>query len=714
MLKNIFQTSSIPAFIIVLFFSVGSAFLVYSGSVLSSTDMPYAQTLQATDVGQNSAVLNGIVNPHGDATSYHFEYGTTPSMGIVSPTSWLNGDYSDVTVFKAISGLNPGTTYYYRVYSSNTIGWYSGATLNFTTASITTPTPTPNPTPQPQPTYTPIPTPQGSAPYAQTTSVMNVSQTSAIFNGFVSPNGAITSYHFEYGTTPALGSSLMWQWVGSTTNSITVSRTIFDLNPGTLYYFRLVAQNNHGVSNGDILAFRTSDIITPTPTPTPTFIPTPTPIGNAPTVQTFSVASVDQTSAVLNGFVNSNGSTTAFWFEYGTNFNSLNLTTGSDNLSSGNSSNVSRFINNLSPNTTYYFRVAAQNNYGLARGQIFSFTTANNQIDVGQSPAVATRTANVISANSALVYGDITPNGNATTAWFEYGTTPSLGLRTSFQNMGSNGAVTLSSVVTNLSPNTVYYYRAAAQNAYGINYGTILNFRTNPIVAIEVPQPTPVVTTIIQRIIQQVPAPTTVPVVITQQVSRTSTGDDISCFILVPLLSPASPYPGQEFTFTITYKNTCETDFSDVTLKVVLPAQAELRTTNLPYTFDNGNTLTYNIGPIYRNVESTIIIQGVIKSSAKPGDTLIFSGLVNFNDNDGRYRSAVAYLSDSIGQKTAGNLLASIFGALGGWGLWLLLLLFLLLLIAFSIYYMASSKKHKDTEYNKMLEDKMNTLSSVK
>ena len=98
---------------------------------------------------------------------------------------------------------------------------------------------------------------------------------------------------------------------------------------------------------------------------------------NPPTVTTAAASDTNLSSATLNGTVNPNNSATNAWFEWGTsaNLSSFNSTT-SQSLGSG-SINVplSVMLNNLSANTTYYFRVAASNNGGTTKGTIQSFIT---------------------------------------------------------------------------------------------------------------------------------------------------------------------------------------------------------------------------------------------------------------------------------------------------------------------------------------------------
>jgi hypothetical protein len=97
-----------------------------------------------------------------------------------------------------------------------------------------------------------------SAPVAETAPTSQVSQTEATLNGAVSPAGAETKYHFEYGTTTAYGSSTPETTVGTDAGTEYVHATISGLQPNTTYHFRLVASNGQGVSYGADAEVRTA------------------------------------------------------------------------------------------------------------------------------------------------------------------------------------------------------------------------------------------------------------------------------------------------------------------------------------------------------------------------------------------------------------------------------------------------------------------------
>jgi sugar lactone lactonase YvrE len=86
-----------------------------------------------------SASLNAKVNPQGEATTYHFEWGATTSYGNSAPVpdASVGSGTSDVSVSRALSGLKPETTYHFRVVAKNGEGTTVGPDATFTTLANT-------------------------------------------------------------------------------------------------------------------------------------------------------------------------------------------------------------------------------------------------------------------------------------------------------------------------------------------------------------------------------------------------------------------------------------------------------------------------------------------------------------------------------------------------------------------------------------------------
>lgn len=87
-------------------------------------------------------------------------------------------------------------------------------------------------------------------------------------------------------------------------------------------------------------------------------------------------------SVTLNSSLNPGGYTTTAWFEYSLdpNFRTLNETEHKYVGSSNEEIPFGTTINNLIPNTIYYFRVITNNGRNTTKGNILSFTTKQNNI----------------------------------------------------------------------------------------------------------------------------------------------------------------------------------------------------------------------------------------------------------------------------------------------------------------------------------------------
>jgi hypothetical protein len=78
----------------------------------------------AVEVGTSAAKLGAVVNPGGISAAYRFEYGTTTGYGhsVPFPEGDTGGGFNPRTVWAALSGLAPGTTYHYRAIVTGELG----------------------------------------------------------------------------------------------------------------------------------------------------------------------------------------------------------------------------------------------------------------------------------------------------------------------------------------------------------------------------------------------------------------------------------------------------------------------------------------------------------------------------------------------------------------------------------------------------------------
>ena len=106
----------------------------------------------------------------------------------------------------------------------------------------------------------------GAPPAITDVGAIGVTDIVARLTGSVDPRHSATTYAFEYGTTPALGSSTAMLAIGAGSAPLVLSQVVEGLSPGTTYYLRVTATNDFGTSEGDIVTFQTR--LEPLPNPT--------------------------------------------------------------------------------------------------------------------------------------------------------------------------------------------------------------------------------------------------------------------------------------------------------------------------------------------------------------------------------------------------------------------------------------------------------------
>ncbi|MHB1163392.1 MAG: fibronectin type III domain-containing protein [Minisyncoccota bacterium] len=106
-------------------------------------------------------------------------------------------------------------------------------------------------------------------------------------------------------------------------------------------------------------------------------------------------------------------------------------------------------------------------------------TNGTDTAATGAKPVVTTAGFASVSSTTAVVVGTVIPNGAPTTYWFEYGPTMSYGSSADSRSAeASYTKVGAAAYITGLKPNTEYYFRIGAKNAYGETYGSQYKFIT--------------------------------------------------------------------------------------------------------------------------------------------------------------------------------------------------------------------------------------------
>ncbi|MCW3027895.1 MAG: hypothetical protein JWN81_1106 [Solirubrobacterales bacterium] len=399
---------------------------------------PTAETDPASGVGQTAATLNAMVNPNGgEVSDCHFEYGTTASYGSSAPCSSSPGSASSpVPVAAPVAGLAAKSSYHFRIVAVNPAGMGVGGDQMLTTAS-------------------------SNRPAVVTKPASSLTQTSAMLNATVNPNGGeVSDCHFEYGAGESYGSSVPCSALpGSGSGEVAVSAAVTGLNPVTGYHFRIVATNSGGTSTDGSQSFTT--------------------LPNAPAVETGTASALNQTSATLNATVDPNGGEVSdCHFDYGST-EAYGSSVPCVSLPGSGTSPVPATgqPTALTANAGYHFRIVATNAGGTSFGSDQSLKTLPN------APKVETTAASSIAQTAASLGGKVNPNGaELSDCHFDYGTTTAYGSSAPCSSSpgSASSSVAVTAALSALQPNTAYHFRIVATNPGGTSLGSDQQFSTLP------------------------------------------------------------------------------------------------------------------------------------------------------------------------------------------------------------------------------------------
>jgi len=140
-------------------------------------------------------------------------------------------------VSASITGLISRTTYHYRIIALNGSGTTTGADATFKTAG------------------SPAPPPPTKPAAATRTAAAGVN--GATVTATVNPNGSLTHYYFEFGTTAAYGLQTPPVSAGSGTATVSVTGSLSGLQSDQTYHYRIVAVSSGGTTLGADLTFTT-------------------------------------------------------------------------------------------------------------------------------------------------------------------------------------------------------------------------------------------------------------------------------------------------------------------------------------------------------------------------------------------------------------------------------------------------------------------------
>jgi len=294
-------------------------------------------------------------------------------------------------------------------------------------------------------------------PTVTTMSVSDITTTAAKSGGNITSDGGAEVTARGVCWSSATGPSVSDSHTSDGDGPGSFTSNLTGLPPDTKYYIRAYAVNSAGTAYGNEVSFTTNPIV-------------------GATLTTTNVEIITATSAVSGGNITADGGGSIIARGVCWNAN-VNPTIANNKTSDGSGSGV--FTSNitiLQPGTTYYVRAYATNSSGTTYGNEISFKS------LVVTPALTTSTVSGVTINTAISGGNITSDGggSVTARGVCWGTSHNPTIAGPHTTDGTGTSIYTSSL-TGLTPNTLYYVRAYANNSAGTAYGNEVSFTTNPV-----------------------------------------------------------------------------------------------------------------------------------------------------------------------------------------------------------------------------------------
>jgi hypothetical protein len=316
-------------------YAVSTAGVTYGNQLSFTLPPPFIPTALTDDpepIGPNSAILGGDATHEGHAPVLERGvcWGTKPLPGFHDECAAMGSGLGRFS--QEIDSFEPGVTYYARAYAASDLGTGWGADKAFSTSQDDTPKVT------------------TAAPYNET-------DISALSGGNVTHGGL----------TPVTARGVCWSIAprpttrdartndGKGTGSF--HSLMSGLEPLTEYYVRAYATNSGGTGYGEEYMFKTAHPIYPK-------------VGTVGTIQVFGA------SALLEGEIVLTGDATADERGFCWSTSPQPLIDGSHAAAKGSGAGMFQvMLEGLKPETLYYARAYAKNQYGVFYGNIIHFKT---------------------------------------------------------------------------------------------------------------------------------------------------------------------------------------------------------------------------------------------------------------------------------------------------------------------------------------------------
>ena len=211
--------------------------------VLATENCPEPILFPATAVatGRDKATISVALHTYNKEVDLFFQWGKTTELGEQTATQQVMSG----TVLEQISGLSCGIPHYFIAVLQYDDVELRSDLIKFTTKACS------------------------QAPAATTEAATDILKNSASLNAKVSPNDAITSAYFQWGTDATYNLTTEVKNISAGFSGQIVKAELIDLECETKYFYRIFASNTNGQITGQSLSFTTSPCDDPITIPEP-------------------------------------------------------------------------------------------------------------------------------------------------------------------------------------------------------------------------------------------------------------------------------------------------------------------------------------------------------------------------------------------------------------------------------------------------------------
>ena len=398
---------------------------------LASIFAPKVETGTAENIYRKGATLSGSIqfSEGMTAESYGILFSNFQSMAEYQEIPVTSGE-TDFSV--SLQDLEPNETYYFCSYANSGYSMIRGEVRSFTTSSSNAPV-----------FQTPVVSDTTDISFHITATLLDDGGSELMLSGFC---------YSEYGEKLP---TFMDQVKNIELSGSSISATITGLYPSTTYQIRAYGASSNGLAYSDLVTVTTGT-------------------ANVPFLSSVSQKDSTLYSVTLEASVLESGSAevTEKGFCYSTS--NQQPTVDDNRITVQNQSNTFETeLENLSPQTTYYVRAYAVNEFGIGYSEVFTFTTAD-----AKAPTLSAITKTASTDFSVSIKAEVTDAGTSeiTKAGFCWSTTNET--PTTDDTKKELEGPTLETTLENLTPNTTYYIRAYATNGFGTSYSGMFTFKT--------------------------------------------------------------------------------------------------------------------------------------------------------------------------------------------------------------------------------------------